>query len=190
MKTVLIHPGYLEGARHFTRVSALLVEQGWKVTFHDCHISDQIKSVNLHISHSGGVLCKTLEDARNPKLIVAPPIINHKIKRKMVAKLAGDLWWAINHKELPFWLYKTALSTAMIFSYKKWYFMLTSMKEYRPKLDDVLNEKNIIVIANTEDPFSKMLCDDTRCVTIKGHHDDILYRPNHYLQHVNNLVQL
>ncbi len=188
MKTVLIHPGYLEGKRHFKRLSKLLVENNWKVIIHDCHITTKTQDVSIHISHSGGVLCKTLERAKKPKLIVAPPIINHKIKRKMIAKIFGDLRWALNNHELIFWAYKTTLSIAMIFSHKKWYFMLTSMKEYSPNLDSVLGERSIKVIANSDDPFSRMLCDDTRCITIKGHHDDILYRPKHYVFEAEKLV--
>lgn len=115
-------------------------------------------------------------------------MVNHKIKRKMVAKIVGDLRWALKNHELLFWAYKTALSTAMIVSYKKWYFMLTSIKEYSPNLDSVFNERSIKVIANSDDPFSRMLCDDGRCITIAGHHDDILYRPKHYVTEAEKLI--
>ena len=127
MKKVIIHPGYLEGARHFTRLSNLLIKNDWKVLVHSCHNTTKMPSVSLHISHSGGVLCKTLEQAKKPKMIVAPPMVNHRIKRKMIVKIFGDLIWAAKNQELLFWLYKTALSIAMIFSYKKWFFIFTSM---------------------------------------------------------------
>lgn len=86
----------------------------------------------------------------------------------MIAKIFGDLRWAVKNNEFTFWAYKTMLSIGMIFSYKKWYFILTSMREYSPNLKSVLNERFIKVIANSEDPFSRMLCDDSRCITVEG----------------------
>lgn len=187
MKTLLIHPGFLEGKPHFVKFISYYMSKNYIVQIHNCIDKSKPKNRDyIHITHSAGILCPLVQESRQPKVIVAPPISNHRIKRKLTVKLFGDVWWAAKNKELLFWMYKTVMSTIYIADYKKWLFLRKSLNEYHLDIDEV-NKKHVSIIAGTRDPFTKMLCDDKRCISIDGHHDDLLYRPRVYEKYIQNI---
>ena len=189
MKTVVIHPGFLEETKHFIRLKEELESIGYKLLAHACHSEKITNNAVLHVSHSAGVLCAQLEQTTRPKLIVAPPMSRHRIRRVWALKIWGDFRWAVKNRELKFWFYKSALSMVAMFHIRTWRFLTTHMKSYEPDLDEVLNAKNIRVIANTSDPFTESLCDDKRCIVLEGHHDDLLYRPHFYIMHIQEMAK-
>jgi hypothetical protein len=102
--------------------------------------------------------------------------------RKLSIKIKSDIEWAIQNEEFLFWLQKTGLSVLEIFSVNKWLAINRSIQFYDLNLDELLDTKHITIIANTEDPFTETLCDDKRCIALDGHHDDLLYRPERYVE--------
>lgn len=190
MKHIVIHPGFLEGHRHFQRLISALEAAGLTAEIHRCQQETAHASPNLEISHSGGALCRQFKASNAPKLIIAPPISRHRIKRTLVFKLIGDISWALKHRELSFWFYKTFWSIAAFFDIHTWLAMARSMKVYDLDLDELLDTSHIRIIANTQDPFVQSLCDDKRCIQLDGHHDDLLYRPDEYLKHIQELTKV
>lgn len=191
MKQIVLHAGFLEGHRHFQRLQKKLQTAGFQMVTHKCY-SQEAPSTHsaLHISHSAGVLCEVLELTTLPKLIIAPPISKHRIRRVWATKIFEDLAWAMRYKEIKFWLYKSFWSFIALFDFRTWRFLARSMKTYEPNLDEVLEAARVRVIANADDPFTESLCDDKRCIVLDGHHDDLLYRPEFYITHIQEMVNV
>ncbi len=189
MKKIVVHPGFLENKRHFSRFARYYKNKGYSVIVHSCHSKKKLMpSGDLHVTHSAGVLCAYFESVKSQKLIVAPPLSHHKITRTLNLKIRGDIVWAYINHELKFWAYKTFWSIVAILDTRTWRFLKNNINEYKPDLDEVLSQKHIKVVANTEDPFTEQLCDDVRCISLDGHHDDLLYRPHNYEVHIRQLV--
>jgi hypothetical protein len=182
MKQVAILYGTNEGPALTWRLRPVLQANGYELT------EDMTKAEYI-LTHSGGVLLLP-RDLSDKTVLVGVPSTGYSgsLAGAMVTKVTQDIVYSLQHKQMAFWLRKTAINLFYAFNIARTFKLYLLNKRLVDSLP-ACEAKNVAVLVQTKDPWSQDLSPNAVTshptyifATIAGHHDDLWSHPEPYIK--------
>jgi hypothetical protein len=181
MKQVAILYGTNEGPALTWRLKPALQAGGYGLT-------TDIKAAECVITHSGGVLLLPSDLAGKTVLVTVPSTgYSGSLAGAMIAKVAIDIKYSWQHKQVSFWFRKTAINLFYALNILRT-FKLYLLNNKLGRTLPVCQAKRVAVLVQPHDPWSRDLPDAAIkshptyiFATVPGHHDDIWSHPETYV---------